>query len=48
MAIKARDEGGLSIEVRLPLAISQAADTGVTPDDHDTVSKAAASSTACS
>jgi hypothetical protein len=42
MTIKRRDEGGLTIEIRLPLAPSEAADTLATRDENDTVSQAAA------
>lgn len=42
MAIKRRNEGGLSIEIRLPLATSEAANTLTTRDENDTISKTAA------
>jgi hypothetical protein len=42
MTIKRENEGGLSIEVRLPLAASEAADTLAARDGTDAVTKAAA------
>jgi hypothetical protein len=42
MTINRRNEGGLTIEIRLPLAPSDAADTLATRDENDTVSQAAA------
>jgi signal transduction histidine kinase len=44
MTIQRENEGGLSVEVRLPLANGKAADTIATRDGNDTVIKLAAAS----